>query len=295
MVKPASAARRHHFVPRFLMRPWLLDDDGHQNLHGYYFDHRRGELKVRARGLDAFCNRLDLLTLQRHQLGRDAIERVFFGEVDRLGAIARDLMVTRGPGVLSFEQRCDFARLMLSLEARRPTTVADLRNAYTEGASTIENDPSVIAAFEAAGIKESPMEWYQNQTGVWLADRALSLIQSFVDNANVGGRLVHATWAIMRLGQADVSLVLSDRPLVRLNPFNSPNAVWILPLTPKCIFLAANASATMSRIEAMTSNQFAKNVNAASVKQADQYAFAVDQTHEPLLRKWLSKRPALLP
>jgi phosphoglycolate phosphatase-like HAD superfamily hydrolase len=61
------------------------------------------------------------------QLGRDALEKVFFGDIDTKGAKARDRLLAGGPRNLNADQRCDFARLLLSLDARRRATVSDLR------------------------------------------------------------------------------------------------------------------------------------------------------------------------
>ena len=72
------------------------------------------------------------MSLKAHDLGRDAIERLFFGEIDTNGTAARDILLEHGPAGLTAGQRCDFARLLLSLDARRPFNVDKLR---TEGAA----------------------------------------------------------------------------------------------------------------------------------------------------------------
>lgn len=121
-------ARDHHFVPMFLLRPWLVEGaDGDLNLHGYWWDEKRAKLVCKRRGLKSFCFQIDLLSLKAHNLGRDAIERLFFGEIDTKGAAARGVLLTDGAPKLSEDQRCDFARLLLSLDARRPTFVKRLR------------------------------------------------------------------------------------------------------------------------------------------------------------------------
>lgn len=100
----------------------------------------------KEKGLDGFCFQLDLLTLKSHNLGRDAIERIFFGEVDTKGAIARDLLLQSGPQSLTGEQRCDFARLLLSLDVRRPIIVEKLRNEGTEtNKASFDSDPEILS------------------------------------------------------------------------------------------------------------------------------------------------------
>jgi len=76
--KTLNASRDHHFVPKLLLRPWLVDAaDGQRALLGYWWDSRTQKLAVKRKGLEAFCFQLDLLTLASHHLGRDALERVF--------------------------------------------------------------------------------------------------------------------------------------------------------------------------------------------------------------------------
>lgn len=85
----AKPSHNHHFVPKLLLRPWLIDGvQGHLDLHGYWWDPRKQRLVCKKRGLNSFCCQLDLLTLRQHRLGRDAIERIFFGDVDTRGAEA---------------------------------------------------------------------------------------------------------------------------------------------------------------------------------------------------------------
>src|SRR5689334_4834603 len=124
----SQESRKHHFVPECLLRPWLVADDAHQmNLYGYWYCPRRRRLVCKRKGLESFCFQLDLLLLNTHKLGRDAVERIFFGSIDTKGAIARDVIMYQGIAALTDDQRCDFARLLLSLAARHPATVAKLR------------------------------------------------------------------------------------------------------------------------------------------------------------------------
>ena len=142
-------AHEHHFVPAFLLRPWCVEG----LLQGYWWDDRRGELARKRKGTRGFCWQLDLLTLRAHSLGRDAIEKVFFGDIDTKGAEARDLLLAGGPRNLNADQRCDFARLLLSLDARRPATVSKLRVMGPRYiAESLDDDPEILAAMKDEGV-----------------------------------------------------------------------------------------------------------------------------------------------
>ena len=245
-------------------------------------------MDLKRRGLNAFCWQLDLLTLKRHQLGRDVIEKVFFGEIDTNGAIARDILLENGPNKLTGNQRCDFVRLLLSLEARRPVVVRRLR---TEGMSFLGNaldaSPEIRNALAEHGIEDTPSSFAEGQLGWRLEDRALAIIQKLVDNPAVGGRMINAYWAVRGLGQHDGSLVLSDRPLIRIHGYNSPGATWVLPLTPHAAFIACNHPSNLEALMHLPGHRFVKETNKSSALQVERFVFCTDTSHENWLPKYL--------
>lgn len=209
----------HHFVPRFLLRPWAVEG----LLRGYWWDERRGILMCKRKGPRAFCFRLDLLTLHAHRLGRDVLERLFFGDIDTKGAAARNRLLDVGPIGLTGEERCDFARLLLSLEARRPSNVSKLRDYGRQHlAEALDNDPEVLELFSDEGIVTNPSSFFEQESGISLADRALVVIQRLVDNERVGGKLINAHWHVVHLSLRDGSFVLADRPLIRVRDYDHP-------------------------------------------------------------------------
>jgi hypothetical protein len=248
-------------------------------------------LVLKQRGLNSFCCQIDLLSLQAHHLGREAIEQFFFGEIDTKGAVARDILVETGPSGLSGDQRCDFARLLLSLDMRRPAIVGDLRTKGQEHlARDLDTDREILAAMGEAGISEAPSSYVENQLGCCLQDQALTAIQGLVDNPTVGRRLINAHWHIRRFRTDDGTLVLADRPLIRIHGYDQPGATWVLPLTPKVAFLACNADENLRRLVRLSGQRFVKEVNRSSANQAERFVFCVDQSHEIWLGKHLADR-----
>jgi hypothetical protein len=288
---PMQESRNHHFVPKLLLRPWLVQEaNGYRNLWGYWWNAERRRLVQKRRGLNSFCCQIDLLSLQAHHLGRDAIERFFFGEIDTKAAIARDTLVDSGPHGLSGDQRCDFARLLLSLDIRRPKIVNDLRaKGQKHLAHELDTDLEILAAMRKAGIHEPPSSYVENQLGWCLQDRALLVIQKLVDNPAVGQRLINAHWYIRHLGADDGTFVLADRPLIRIHGYDRPGATWILPLAPKVAFLACNAAENVQRLARLSGPRFVKQVNRSSVYQTERFVFCVDRSHEIWLGKYLGR------
>lgn len=272
-------SHKHHYVPQFLLKPWTAGGV----LDGYWWNFRKGQLDCKKRGTKAFCREIDLLTLEEHELGRDVLESRFFGSVDTKGSIARDRLLKDGPPSLNIDERCDFARVLLSLEARRPEFVQRLRDGRTYLAEALDADSEIIHAMKTEGLSGSPSTFVAEH-GISLEDRALGSIQQLVDNSRIGGRLINAQWRVVHLGPSDGSLVLSDRPLVRLFGYDHPKASWFLPLGPKAVFYAANCP---DYFDGLTSRKLAKSLNVNSVRQAQKYVFCVDRSHDKLLEKHL--------
>ena len=209
--------------------------------------------------LDSFCFQVDLLSLQTHQLGRDALERRFFGDIDDKGAIARDSC-----------WRKERTRCRPSIGSNLHGCSAIARSATTQTAQTIrgherpirerlDSDPEVLEAAAEAGLTEKPSEYFERWTGVTMHDRLFAgLIQKLTDNAEVGGRLVAAHWTLKRLNDGEGSFVLGDRPLVRIYGYGRPDASirTIYQLTPQTAFVAVNDIGNLNRSEKASSGKF---------------------------------------
>lgn len=285
----APEARDHHFVPRFILRPWATNG----LLKGYCWDPRRNALRYKLKGPSGFCAQLDLLSLSAHDLGRDAIERIFFGDVDTKGAQVRDRLLDIGSDALSPEQRIEFARLLMSLDARRPENVATLRAlGHQNLASGLDTDPQILAAMAARGIQGAPSQYAEEQLGFRLADRALALVQGVVDNREVGTVLINAHWSIARVAPNDGSFILSDRPLIRIYGYKHPKATWVLPLTPSCVFIASRAAGVLKKCLRAMPATLAKRTNQSSARQAEKYIFAIGTEHETWIGPHLRRAAA---
>lgn len=268
-------------MPEFLLKPWATNG----RLNGFWWDCRNQRLSCNRKGARAFCFDIDLLALSKHEDGRDVIERKYFGYIDSNGAAVRDRILSDGTDRLGADERCHFARLLLSLEARRPTSVQTLRDCGKQHLmEALDQDFEIVRELEKAGISSTPSKFLEEHS-VSIEDIALGSIQELVDNPRIGGRLINMTWRVVRLGRSDGSLVLSDRPLVRTYGHGHRHESWFLPLSPKVAFCALNDS---RGLDAATPKRLAKRLNVASVGQAEKYVFCTDDTH----MRWLPRHLA---
>ena len=261
------------------MKPWASKDG---LLHGYWWNNKTGRIECKRLGAKAFCFEIDLLTLNEHDEGPDALERGFFGDVDTDGCIARDLLMQEGPESLSNDQKCDFARVLLSLEARRPEVARRLREDSPQEMATILNeDPILLREIETEKVPLPPSEFMPPPHTI-----SEHMFIRIVDNPKIGGRLINAQWRVVHLGPSDGTLILYDRPLVRCLGYDNPKASWFLPLSPQAVFYATYSPIDF---ESLTPRRLAKRLNAHGVRQVQKYAYCMDASHHRLLEKHLPR------
>lgn len=277
-------AKRHHYVPETLMKPWTRSGG---LVRGYYWDHRRQTLRYKELGPKAFCCLPNLFTLKSAAAVPDAIEREFFQMVDTAGAAARDKLNFNGVRSLKDTERSDFIRLLLSLDTRRPSVVKKLREGGEFLREQLDNDPEVRRLAARERISSRPSIWFEQQTGVLYEDEALSLIQSTTDNPRIGNILMNAGWGLRRLGPTAPEVVLSDRPLIRFGSTLSLDFVWVLPLSPKLLFFITPDEEKARRISRASDKVLVHNINSDSVAQADKFVFSIGDHFD---RSWLGKR-----
>jgi hypothetical protein len=288
-LKQQKITRENHFVPRGLLRPWRWPD---KKLRGYWWDQRRAQLRCKGHlGVDAFCFQIDLLTTRTRAGLSDELERTFEA-IDTPGIAARDRMLSVGPASLSNEQRCDFARLLMSLEARRPHNVAKARTASQEVRRILDNDQEVVERLEAEGITQAPSDWWDDTTQQILHEGAFArFVTDLANRADIGERLINSYWRVFDLSEMDGTLVLSDRPLFRSKGFltEGANWYWLLPLSPKSAFLATNSLEVVRQIESQSTRRLRKHLNVSSAAQSERFVFSADGSHAGWVAKYLKR------
>lgn len=225
------------------------DAKGQRNILGHYWDARQDRMRVFPGGEKQFCYRDDLFTLRGHPLGADALERVFFKEIDDAGADAHRRLLSEGVGSLSNEERRAFIRLMLSMDARRPGNVDRLVSEGTKHFTNgLDGDAKILAEFERLGVILKPSEYFEQALVRSLADQAMLLLQSLTVIPEAGEKLFSFKWSIRRLGDGEGTFVMSDRPLMRIHGIDHPSTLWAMPLSPSAMPFASPRDDTHENI-----------------------------------------------
>ncbi len=269
-------SRRHHYVPKFLLRPWAGEDG---LMSGYRWNCSRNEVECKRRSPRRFCYEMDAWMLDEHELGRDTLERHRFSPLDNAGAKARDILLTDGPKALDEHGRRDFAKLLWSLEERQPSVVSQRRNTPTE----IDNDKEIVALMDEYGFQGTPSEAYKEVTGKSLRDQVLTeTLTDWSDNPRNVEALINMPRTVATVRGRAVSLILSDHPLLVPSGNIFPDVICVLPLNPQTIFIVSDRRVGL---EGQLTSVAARKVNVWSAQQARKYVFSADDSH----RRWLGK------
>lgn len=275
--------RRHHFVPKHMLRSWAVNGE----VLAYFWDQHTKKLAWKRRGPASLCNEIDLLILNEHPQGQDALERVFFQDIDTRAALIRQKLLQPGQLVLDAEERSQFARFLLSFAARHPEAVKILReDGQRHLIEGIDNDPEIQATLPKYGVTTSASEFMRSR-GVNFEDRAVAIIQKLTDSRRVGSVLINMEWSVLHLTRG--SFLLGDRPLFRDRGFDDPLALWALPLSPTAVFFASANPGRLETLKRLSPSQLMRQVNVVTAIQADRYLMAVDRSHESWIGKYLSR------
>ena len=274
----------HHYVPRFLLREWAVDEGNQRVLRGYYFDRYARSVRVKSKGENFFCNRSDLFTIRGLPGGDDAIERVFFKKLDDAAAVVHQ-MVLRGDH-LNNRQRLDFVRLLLSLEARYPEMVSHIRQRGAQSALLMNSDPEIRKFLDEWGDARPANVVWDELVGFSSEDQAMETVQNLTTNEKIGRALVEAHWGVLRRKESEDRFILGDRPLIRIKARNARNNVWVLPISPDVVWFCAMSLETFYLVSSLQPRHFIHLVNAWSALQSDRFVFSL---HSPAPR-WLQKR-----
>ena len=278
MTASQQISHRQHHVPEFLMRPWAEDGV----LSGYRWNPYRKTIECKRLGPKAFCYKIDAWMLDSHPLGRDALERLFFSPLDDEGAEARDILLDKGVQGLDVNYRCAFARLLLSLEVRKPQYIEQVYKLSND----FDEDAELLSALEQEGESGTPSEWWRANAGYSVRDKLMTNFVGFSDNSKIGKSLINMKWTVSRVSKDSDSLILSDQPLIRFGGLDDPDVKWLLPLDPRSIFCASKYPV---RLQKKFTPRDVREINVASAKQAQAYVFSVDRRHERWLGKHLSR------
>jgi hypothetical protein len=210
---------------------------------------------------------------------RYQLERVFMRAVDDLAYHAVAYMLETGAPPSDQGRRNAWARFLMSLIHRHPSSVKYLRDRITA------DDKQVMADIEAeyANLREEDgpdtFKEYLERAGSRLVDEAIiHLLREVIDSERIGQTLVRMVWGVAVMRKPPFPLLTSDSPLMMSDGLGGPRAFVVLPISPYSYFVAANRDETIRGFQREPEKQAIYNINHAVCVQAERFVMAHDES-----------------
>ena len=266
---------RNHYVPQFLQLPWTSADGKLQA-----FRLSDGITKRRAPKANGF--RHDMLSLTRDQImqmDKNAIERVVLMRIDHDADLVRKKLVEGSLKSLSHEERCAWVRFIMSLRLRQPKLVEELRMGAAQTLrEKLAEQPEEYQSLAVDDTFPTLEAWTEAAYPGAIDSFGLSFFHEMIDNAEIGGKLLQLRWWLWRFSEQDHDLLLSDNPCIFAGGIDNPHLAVVLPLGPRIAFLATRGEMLADLLAKADSKTLSRNLNDASILQAEEYIYAVDDS-----------------
>lgn len=280
-----NAPRKHHYVPKCYLKGWAGAD-------GLLCDYRRpvGDVVVRRRH-PSETGWIDKLYTLQEVAGpeQDVIEREFFKRVDQDAA---DVLAVfrRGKAQLSAKLQVGWARFVMSLIHRHPSQLERLREmakaTYLDG---IEGQAARYAELRGPEDPESFAEFRAATDEKAIAVLFAMAFQRICESERIGMKLLSMKQQIVSFRDGE-RLITSDRPLLRGEGLDHPQALVMLPIGPRQLFVATNGVEAGEALKWLTNGAPAVPiVNRLVARQAFRHVYGVCENHMPLVTQEMSK------
>lgn len=256
----------HHFTPVFYLNAWTTD--------GRLIRYSRPYDKVVAKscaprrtGSEAHLYTLRGVPLERQA----ALETEFFQPIDDQAAIVHQMLRAGRLNDLTGDQRCHWARFMMSTTLRSPFSLAEVeRLADQTVRANLAVDDDEYNAMRKPGDPATLYDWTVKHAPQVIENAHKSFLPGLIDHEDLGRHLINMVWATLDVSAANHTLLTSDRPFNWIGGWKDTKALLAFPLGPELLFLATNGLPFM---RAMLNNPVEKVVRQVNESTA---RFAVD-------------------
>ncbi|MGL9621445.1 DUF4238 domain-containing protein [Bradyrhizobium sp. U531] len=281
-----SAPSKHHYIPVFYLRQWTTN--------GFLCEMRRVQDKVvvHSKAPDGTGWKKDLYKVEgvapeftQH------FERAFMHMVDT-GAAQAMRSITGGNIDLPVRERDAWIRFLLSLLFRNPEAVAEIQGQvltlHRESRQRLRENydelrhPDFPATLEEFDARTDP------NAG---AIAASNFLQQLMNLEGIANRLVRMRWGRLELWGSRHTLLTSDRPVCLPMRFKKGSIAFLLPISPRIAFTAAEDDSALEALARGDHTEMAFQINRQVVSQARQYVWALDDRALAFVRKHICSLP----
>lgn len=289
----ADKQQKHHYIPEFYLKQWAGPDG---RLCEYSQPYDTVKAKMVHPGGTGYSRGLYTIKDAPPHLA-DVFENQFMSIADGLAAQSLRMMVNEHI-VPAGEQKNAWTRFMLSLLYRTPEGVArsyEMVRKHYEG-----NDLAEIKKVYATIRKPSEpetVEEYLEKHGTLLTGRVL--VQHLVDiieSDRVRTRLMEMQWHVGTMQGLKYPILTSDRPFVMTSGIAFPDSHFVMPLSPRHIFIAANSDEEVAKLKALArGGEIARRINDKMARQARKYVYGQNDSQLRFVANRLGQKAVCSP
>lgn len=259
---------KHHFLPVFYLKQWVMQGDGIVEFSKPYKNVVKPK-RVHPAGT-GYIDRLYAAEGLSPDLACE-MERDFLSPVDSRAADALAVMMT--DGVLSEAQRKAWATFLASLMLRMPEDIRRFKELITEITETFV---SALEPIYDAWRPEGEPRNFNELTRELMAsagNRALKHAQRLMSHEKLVNGLSAMEWSVVRFAGAGNELLTSDRPIIYTNMLNHEQSHVVVPVGPRHFFIAVQKHDFAKRLVGDQGTKLAVLLNRKVVEGADKYVY----------------------
>ncbi|RUU81267.1 DUF4238 domain-containing protein [Mesorhizobium sp. M7A.F.Ca.MR.362.00.0.0] len=222
------------------------------------------------------------------------LEQGFMSPLDSLAAVALGMIESDDPVIRrNPKYRSAWTRFLLSLMMRMPNDIKVLQASLDEEwLLRLDGLEEVYQEKKGANDPATFKQYLAQQKPHEIESWAKSLLPKLIDHQHIGQMINNMRWFVRSIPDgADSQLVTSDRPLITWYDFSEPDTYIMLPIGPKCLFVAVNNLQTQQRIESRDPVSFVTNMNRLVIGAAKEFVFTSDDRCRDLISEHFGKKP----
>lgn len=223
----------------------------------------------------------DLWSLTRDKvagMGKQAIEKHLFGDIDNRAAVVLQKMLTTGLKLLSVEDRLDWVTFIMSLRLRQPDIIRDLKeDSEVELKKNLAAQPEQYEELAASGDAPTLEEWAEQHFPGLIENVGLSFLAGLVGHEALRRQIFEMKWWLWNFSGTH-ELLFSDNPCIFTKGISDPNAIIALPISPTRAFMATQSDGVAATLRRQNGKYLAMRFNESSLGQARVRIYARDRS-----------------
>ena len=229
--------------------------------------------------MTAYENRLYQLNGFPENLAQQ-VEANFFQKVDCSAAdVLIEVEANNGNVRWDADKRSNWTRFILSLLLRCPEDLPLLRKKFlSEINSTVDSDEDKYRTLRDLGDPETFSDFLKSLSEAQKEKNFFELFISLMNSTSTGGYINSMHWRFRFISTSDVTLFSSDRPVIRTNALKPPFGHLLLPVGPRCLFIAASTSTLLDQLNDVSDRQIALECNRQILGASVKFAYGLNDT-----------------